>query len=316
VARGRDLSAPRFVTAREVEAHLAPGALADALAVAFRDGAEVPLRARHMLGAEQSLLVMPAWTDLALGVKLVTVTPDNRSRGARSVQALYIAFDRSTGAPRALIDGEALTTARTAAASLLAARHLARADARRLLVVGTGALAPAMARALATLPTIDHVQVWGRDATAAQTLAQRLRDENLPCVAVEDLEAAVREADIVSCATTATAPVVHGAWLAPGTHLDLVGAFRPAMREVDGAAVARARVYVDTRAGALAEAGDLLAAIAAGVFSPEAVVGELADLVRGTCAGRATAGEITLFKSVGTALEDLAAAELLLARLD
>jgi alanine dehydrogenase len=316
VARGRDLSAPRFVTAREVEAHLAPGALADALAVAFRDGAEVPLRARHMLEAEQSLLVMPAWTDLALGVKLVTVTPDNRSRGARSVQALYIAFDRSTGAPRALIDGEALTTARTAAASLLAARHLARADARRLLVVGTGALAPAMARALATLPAIDHVQVWGRDGAAAQTLAQRLRDESLPCVAVEDLEAAVREADIVSCATTATAPVVHGAWLAPGAHLDLVGAFRPAMREVDEAAVARARVYVDTRAGALAEAGDLLAAIAAGVFSPEAVVGELADLVRGTCAGRATADEITLFKSVGTALEDLAAAELLLARLD
>jgi ornithine cyclodeaminase len=309
------VSAPRFVTAREVQEHLAPGALADALAAAFRAGAQVPLRARHELSADQSLLVMPAWSATALGVKLVTVTPDNRSRGARSVQALYVAFDRATGAPRALIDGEALTTARTAAASLLAARYLARPDARRLLVVGTGALAPAMARALATLPAIDHVQVWGRDGAASQTLAQRLRDENLPCVAAEDLEAAVREADIVSCATTATAPVVHGAWIAPGTHLDLVGGFRPAMREVDDAAVARASVWVDTRAGALAEAGDLLAPIASGAFSAAAVVGELAELASGTCARRRSEAEITLFKSVGTALEDLAAAELLLARL-
>lgn len=309
------MNGPRYVSAREVHEHLSPGALADALAAAFRRGAEVPLRARHMLGPDQSLLLMPAWSDAALGVKLVTVTPDNRGRGVRSVQALYVAFDRSSGAPRALIDGEALTTARTAAASLLAARFLARPGARRLLVVGTGALAPAMVRALATLPGIDHVQVWGRDGAAAQTLAQRLRDENLPCMAADDLESAVREAEVVSCATTATAPVVHGAWLSPGVHLDLVGGFRPAMREVDDAAVARARVYVDTRAGALAEAGDLLAPIASGAFSASAVVGELADLVRGTCPVRASAEEITLFKSVGTALEDLAAAELLLERL-
>ena len=134
-------------------------------------------------------------------------------------------------------------------------------------------------------------------------------------MAADDLESAVREAEVVSCATTATVPVVHGAWLSPGVHLDLVGGFRPAMREVDDAAVARARVYVDTRAGALAEAGDLLAPIASGAFSASAVVGELADLVRGTCPVRASTEEITLFKSVGTALEDLAAAELLLERL-
>jgi ornithine cyclodeaminase len=154
------------------------------------------------------------------------------------------------------------------------------------------------------------VFVWARSAERAQTTAQWLRDLGLPAQAAEHLEPAVRESQIISCATTATAPVVHGAWIEPGTHLDLVGGFTPSMREVDDAAAARARIVVDTYAGALAEAGDLLAPLASGAISRASIVAELAELVRGERPGRTSAAEITLFKSVGTALEDLAAAAL------
>jgi ornithine cyclodeaminase len=237
--------------------------------------------------------------------------PGNSARGAGTVQAIYALLDRASGEPRALLDGEALTLRRTAAASALAACHLARDDARHLLVVGAGRLAPHLACAHRALrPRLRRVSVWARDAAKAQAAAQWLRGQGVDAQAVMDLEPAVRAADIVSCATTATSPLVHGDWLAPGTHLDLVGAFTPQMREVDDAAVARSRIVVDTYDGALAEAGDLLAPMASGVITRESVVAELAELVRGEKPGRTAASEITLFKSVGTALEDLAAAAL------
>ncbi|GAB4470479.1 MAG: ornithine cyclodeaminase family protein [Burkholderiaceae bacterium] len=306
----------RFYSADEVHAALPWRRLVDALAAAFATGAQVPLRHAHRLDETDTLLLMPAWRDAGggLGVKIVTVMPGNAARGAATVNALYVLLDRATGEPRAVLDGEALTLRRTAAASALAARYLARADATNLLVVGTGKLAPFMARAHCALrPRLVRVRIWGRRADAAQSLAQRLRDEGLPAEAALDLEAAVRDAHIVTCATTATAPIVRGAWLAPGTHLDLVGGFTRAMREADDAAVARARIFVDTYAGALAEAGDLVDPLERGVIAREHVVAELARLVRGEVAGRTSEGEITLFKSVGTALEDLAAAELVVA---
>ena len=288
--------------------------LADALARAFAAGAQVPVRHAHRLGAADALLLMPAWSDAALGVKLVTVMPGNAARGAGTVQAIYVLLDRATGEPRALLDGEALTLRRTGAASALAARYLARDDAQNLLVVGAGRLAPHLACAhFALRPQLRRVFVWARDPARAQTTAQSLRDLGLPAQAVEHLEPAVREAHIVSCATTATAPVVHGGWLEPGTHLDLVGGFTPAMREVDDVAAARARIFVDTYAGALSEAGDLLAPLASGAIGRASVLAELAELVRGDRRGRTSAGQITLFKSVGTALEDLAAAALVVA---
>jgi ornithine cyclodeaminase len=304
----------RLYSAEQVHAALAWERLAAALAAAFAAGAQVPLRHAHRLGETDTLLLMPAWRDGedgALGVKIVTVMPGNAARGAATVNALYLLLDRASGEPRAVIDGEALTLRRTAAASALAARYLARADSANLLVIGTGKLAPFMARAhYALRPQLARVRVWGRRAEAAQTLAQRLRDEGLPAEAALDLEAAVRDAHIVSCATTATAPIVHGAWLAPGTHVDLVGGFTRAMREADDAAVARARIFVDTYAGALAEAGDLVSPLARGVIARTQIEAELAELVRGDKPGRRSGDEITLFKSVGTALEDLAAAEL------
>lgn len=304
-----------FFDAAHVHRVLAFGALADGIADMLRSDPVAPLRHAHALSPTDTLLIMPAWSDGAagaLGVKLVTVMPGNRERGAATVNAIYVLLDRASGEPRAVIDGEALTLCRTAAASLLAARHLARRDAGNVLIVGTGRLAPYMARAHCHERNVARLRIWGRNGVGAQTLAQMLRDEGLPAQAIDDLELAVREADIVSCATTATAPVVHGAWLRPGCHLDLVGGFRRSMREADDAAVARSRVYVDTYAGALAEAADIVEPLERGVIARADVLGELAQLVRGEVPGRASADEITLFKSVGTAIEDLAAARLLL----
>jgi len=305
----------RFYAADEVHAALDYPRLAEALARAFAAGAQVPVRHVHPLGEADTLLLMPAWSDAALGVKLVTVMPGNRGRGVGTVQAIYMLLDRATGEPLALLDGEALTLRRTAAASALAARYLARDDAENLLVVGAGRLAPHLACAhYALRPALRRVFVWSRDPTTAQTAAHWLRDLGLPAQAADDLEATAREAHIVSCATTATSPVVHGAWLAPGTHLDLVGGFTPAMREVDDTAAARSRIVVDTYAGALAEAGDLLVPLASGAISRDSVVAELAELVRGEKRGRTDGDQITMFKSVGTALEDLCAASLVVSR--
>ena len=305
----------RFFSAEEVHSALSLPALADAIAEAFRAGIAAPLRHAHALSTTDSLLLMPAWsTDEsgALGVKLVTVLPNNRARGLSTVNALYVLFDRESGEPCAVIDGEALTLRRTAAASLLAARYLARSDARNVLIVGTGRLARFVAHAHCAGRDGARLSIWGRNADHAQALALTLRTEGLPAEVVDDLPQAVGTSHIVSCATTAVAPIVKGAWLARGTHLDLVGAFKRDMREADDAAVARSQVYVDTYAGALAEAADVIEPIERGVIAREDVRGELSELVTGSVPGRNNVDDITLFKSVGTAIEDLAAAGLLL----
>ncbi len=304
----------RFYSAEEVHAALSLPALADAIAKALTSGTVAPLRHAHALSATDSLLLMPAWSagdGGAIGVKLVTVLPRNRGRGFATVNALYVLLDRASGEPRALIDGEALTLRRTAAASLLAARYLARADAVTVLIVGSGRLARFMAHAHCVSRNAERLFIWGRNARSAELLASTLQGEGLPAEAAVDLERAVGESRIVCCATTATSPVVRGAWLAPGTHLDLVGAFKRNMREVDDDAVARSRVYVDTYAGTLAEASDIVEPIEHGVITRADIRGELAELVTGAAPGRSDPNAITLFKSVGTAIEDLAAAQLL-----
>jgi alanine dehydrogenase len=300
----------RVYSAEEVHAALPWADLADALEDAFIAGdAQAPLRHAHALPGDASLLLMPAWSPDALGVKIVTVMPGAAVRGAGTVQASYLLLDRRTGAPIALIDGEALTLRRTAAASALAAQHLARPDAERLLIVGSGRLAPWLAQAhVALQPELAHVEVWGRNADAAEDVVEALREEGIDAEVALDLRAAVERADLITCATTSREPVIHGAWLRDGTHLDLVGGFRRDMREADDAAILRSRIVVDTYAGALSEAGDLTQPIARGVITREHIVGELAQVLRGDVQGRTHADEITLFKSVGTALEDLAAA--------
>jgi len=303
--------------APQVAARLGRGPLIDALMRAFQDDYEVPDRQHYAVGGplnpKDTLLVMPAWrVGGRLGVKLVTVFPGNTRQGESAVHATYALFDATTGLPLAVLDGTELTRRRTAAASALAARYLAPPDATRLLMVGTGGLAPHVIESHAAVRPIGSVRVWGRRMEAAETVARGLAGRPYEVEAVSDLPAAVHWADIISCATLSETPIVHGAWLRPGQHLDLIGSFTPAMREADDAALSRAGIYVDTRM-ALFESGELLHGIASGVISAADVRGELSDLVRGSVAGRRAAEEITLFKSVGCAIEDLAAAELAIA---
>ncbi len=306
----------RQITAEEVHAALGYPELVEALRVAFATGAEAPVRSSYPVTAEgDRLLLMAAWRPgHDVGVKLVTVFPRNRERGLASVCALYVLLDGATGHPRALLDGEALTLRRTAAASALASGYLSRPDSECLLVVGTGALAPYMAAAHCAVRPIRKVLVWGRSAERAKALADTLVREGLPAQPVKELAAGLAAADIVTCATTAREPVLLGVHVRPGTHVDLVGAFTPDMRESDDALVSVAELYVDTFAGALKEAGDLVQPIEAGTLDRGRVMAELADLVSGRHPGRSTTEGITLFKSVGTALEDLCAARLVYER--
>ena len=302
-----------YHSAEQVHAALPWSTLVPALRDAFAAGATVPRRHAHALSDRDSLLLMPAWSDDALGVKVVTVMPD--SCAARTVQALYLLLDRHTGEPRAVLDGEALTVRRTAATSVLAASYLARDDASHLLVIGTGTLAPYMVRAYcATRPAITRVRLWGRTPARAVASAAALAREGLPVEACADapdaLPNAVAASQIVCAATTSRAPVIYGAWLSPGTHVDLVGGFTPAMREADDHTMRVSRIVVDSYDGALTEAGDLVDPLARGVILREQVVAELRELVMRTIPGRTDRAQITLFKSVGLALEDLAAATL------
>ncbi len=302
--------------AAQVRAATAWPELVEALREAFREGCVLPPRHHHGFDVpgerEATLLLMPAWREGAtLGVKVVNIVPGNDARGLPAVSGVYLLFSAVTGQPLALIDGTELTARRTAAASALAADFLARKDARRMVMVGTGRLAPELVAAHASVRPIREVMVWGRNLAKVEALAARLSGElGLKVTASAELEPAVRSADLVSCATTSAEPLVQGAWLAAGTHLDLVGGFTPAMREADDEAVRRSRVWVDTLDGATREAGDIVQPLASGVLARDAVLGDLFGLCRGEVQGRAAPEEITLFKSVGTALEDLAAATL------
>jgi ornithine cyclodeaminase len=298
----------------QLAARLARSTLIERLERAFASEFTTPVRQRFDLGdsaAPKSLLLMPAWrTNGAFGVKLATVFAGNAARSLPAINASYILFDGDTGAPRAILDGNELTLRRTGAASALAAKYLARADAERLLMVGTGELAPHVVLSHATVRPIKSVRIWGRRLERAREVATALRGNDFRVDVCDDLESGVEWADIISCATLAQQPLVEGRWLRPGQHLDLIGSFRPDMREADDAAVTRSELYVDTRAGALVEAGELVQTLAAGLIRPSDIRGELSELARGNIRGRRDATTITLFKSVGTAIEDLAAAEL------
>jgi alanine dehydrogenase len=307
----------RILSAADIAAALTFPALVEALGAAFRDDITVPTRHHHTVpqpGRDATLLLMPAWSAAKearfLGCKIVTVFPDNAAAAQPSLHGSYLLMSGATGAPLALMDAAALTAWRTAAASALASTYLARADAAHLVMVGAGALAPHLVRAHAAVRPITRVTLWNRTRGHAIALAFGLAVTGVDATVAEDLESAVRDADIVCCATLATEPLIRGAWLRPGTHVDLVGGFTPKMREADDDAVKRSRLYVDTRAGALKEAGDIVIPLRRKVIAKADIRGDLFDLCRGTAKGRTSDKQITLFKSVGTAIEDLAAAML------
>ena len=299
----------RIIDTATTRRHLGFAPLIEALRQMFASGCEVPLRYTHAIAAAGTLLLMPAWrVGRRLGIKTVTIFPGNAARGLPGLHSTYLLFDAATGVPLAQLDGNEITSRRTAAASALAASFLARRDARRLLIVGSGRVAALLAEAMRAVRPIEEVVVWNHRPESARALAAALAAAALNARVTDDLEAAVSNADIVSCATLATAPLIRGEWLRPGTHLDLIGSFTPQMREADAACFARSRVFVDTPE-ALAKAGDVLDAIGAGAFAAPQLQGTLAELCSGARQGRGKHIELTLFKAVGTALADLAAAE-------
>ena len=287
--------------------------LIGALRNMFQTGCEAPVRHHHDVAvpgeSTATLLLMPAWTPGDyLGIKIANVFPGNADRGSPAVSASYVLCDGKTGEMLAVIDGGELTARRTAAASALAASYLARPDAARLLTVGTGRLPKDLVTAHSNVRPIREVTCWGRNFDKAVELAEQLVADGVDARATDDLALAAANADIISCATLANEPLLRGEWLNPGTHVDLVGGFKRTMREADDDVVRRASVFVDTRAGATSEAGDIVQPIESGVLSESDIQADLFDLSRGTHPGRRSEQEITMFKSVGAALEDLAAA--------
>lgn len=295
--------------------------LIEQLRSAFRSPCICPVRQVASLpggSADRLLLYMPAFdAEGSAVVKLATVFPENCARGLPAIQAAILVFSAS-GTPIALLDGAAVTRMRTGAASALASSYLSRPDSSRLLVIGTGALAPYMAWAHCTVRPIRQVRVFGRGERRARATAEAIRalvGSGVHVKLAGPLDRAAAEADVITCATSSAEPVLQGVWIQPGTFIDLVGSFSPSKREADDEIVRRSRLFVDTLEGALTEAGDLLDPIGRGVISREQIEGELADLVAGRVSGRGNAAEVTLFKSVGSAIEDLAAAQLLLTQL-
>lgn len=282
------------------------------LVEAFRAGHLEPMAdcERIVYGPEghaERFMALPAWqTGDAIGIKLVTIFPDNPASSLPTVQAVVLLFDGRDGRVLCMIDGTELTYRKTAADSALGARLLARADARVLLMVGAGGLAPHLIAAhRAVRPSIERVLIWNRTAAKAEELvASGVADE-----VVDDLgPAVVGAADIITLATMSSTPLLRGAFVAPGTHVDAVGAFLPDHREVDDDVVTRAELFVDSRQAALHECGDLVIPLAAGTIAETDVRADLFELCRGACAGRSGPDAITMFENGGGGHLDLMAA--------
>ncbi|WP_160153733.1 ornithine cyclodeaminase family protein [Microbulbifer sp. ALW1] len=309
-----------FISAETIRETIHYPHLIKALRQAFRSqDIEVPQRHHHHYQYsrehqnENTLLLMPAWqADGFLGVKTVVVAPDNRQQP--SIQGQYALFDARTGTPRAIMDAASITAMRTAAASALAADFLAPADASVLLMVGTGTLAPELIRAHASVRPIKNVLVWGRSPEKAQRIVDALAGAPFSISVCGDLQEGMAQADIVSCATLSKTPLIYGKWLRPTQHIDLVGAYRPDMREADDLLIKRVALYVDVMPHAITETGDLSLPIESGVISASAILGDLPSLSRLDAPVDRTG--VTCFKSVGHALEDLVAASLVFNKLN
>lgn len=302
---------------RQVKALTPWPSLIDAIRDAFRHGGESPVRNHHSIPGNDrediTLLQMPAWDrEGDFGVKLATVAPSNAALGHPTLHGVYVLFSGETGIPLAILDAGALTARRTAAASALASRYLSRRDSKILLVIGTGRVARQLVAAHCAVRPIEEVRIWGRNSTHADDAADAAsRETGVRCVCVPDVETGAANADIISSATPSESPLLQAAWVGPGTHVDLVGAYKPTMCEADAHLVGKAgQVFVDTIEGAKDEAGDLIQATRAGTFSFDDIAGDMYRMSSRNASFRNDPTEVTLYKSVGAALQDLAAAEL------
>lgn len=305
----------QIITKEQIEKLLPYPLLITALQKGFQEDITVPLRHHHTYqnppAQDSILLLMPAWkTSEYVGVKIITVSPDNGTLGLPSVQGVYLLFNARNGIPLAQMEAKMITNRRTAAASALASSFLSRKNSKRLLMVGTGNMAPALIEAHAAVRPIDEVFIWGRNMEKAKMLASQLQGNSFRVKAIADLEPIARQVDIISCATLSSTPLIQGAWLQDGQHLDLVGSFTPTMRETDNRAIQKSSVYVDIMEGATKESGDIVIPLEKGILDISAIKGDLFSLCKKEAIGRQSESEITLFKSVGHALEDLVAAKM------
>lgn len=310
----------KVIEATDVHRVLTFPELVETIRATFGKPAGTPRRTLYRLREDDpfhdAFAVLPAWSADVIGVKAFTYMPSNAPKGWPVLHSKILLFDRETGAPLALVDGTSVTYWRTAAVAALAADYLARKDATKLLICGTGNLSPYMTLAHASVRSYDDIAIWGRNAENAAKAVEvvKAKRPELSVRAVTDLESAARAADVICCATASKQPVILGAWVRPGTHTDFFGNHERTNRETDTELVVKSRVYVDSRANAMNEAGEILLPIEEGRIKADHVIGELADLCSGKVGGRQSAEEITLFKSVGTALSDVAAASLVTQR--
>ena len=300
-----------------VASSLQYGILIEALRKAFSSKITAPERVQHTIknknGSDATLLLMPAWKiGEHIGIKIVSVFPENTTNNMNAVHANYFLVNANDGKPVAVMDGTELTLRRTACASALAADYLVNKNVDTLLMIGTGNLAPHMIKAHCVVRNYSRILIWGRNEEKAERLALSLNIKDKEILAKNDIKEALNIADVISCATLTQKPLIMGDWIKPGQHLDLVGAFTPDMAEVDSKAIAKSKVVVDTYEGALSESGELINALKEGHIKKEHILSDLRELVLEEKNIRKDSNDITLFKSVGTALEDLAAAELVI----
>jgi len=274
----------------------------------------VPMRHHHdfpnpKVNTDSTLLLMPAWNPSKnAGVKVVTVSPENGQFDMPSIQGTYIYFDAVKGSIKAILEAKSLTVKRTAAASALASSFLSRKDSNTLLMIGTGALSINLIKAHTAVRPINQVFIWGRNFEKANAIVNELQNEDFTIQAIKTIEEKISEVDIISCATLSKTPLVLGKLLKPGQHIDLVGAYKKDMREADDETIAGASIYVDTFQGGLKESGDIVIPLQNGTLKESDIKADLFTLCSGENQGRTNANDITVFKSVGHALEDLAAA--------
>ncbi len=305
-----------FISDKEIENQLDFDSLIPAIRSGFASPIQVPQRHHHAYTSGEvipsTLLLMPAWEDGEfLGIKLVTVSPQNGKLKLPTIHGLYVLFDAKDGQPLLSMDARSLTAKRTAATSAVAALFLSREDSEILLMVGTGTLARQLIPAYASIRPIKKVLIWGRSLERAELLRREFKDHPFSIDICSDLALGVETADIISCATVSPSPLIMGAWLCPGHHLDLVGSYRNDMRESDDEAIEKSSVFVDSKHTAPFESGDLSIPIKTGKLKLQDIQADLFDLCKNLHPGRNSKKEITLFKSVGHALEDLVAAKMI-----
>lgn len=304
-----------YISESFIEQHCDYRALTERLRLGFASSdIQVPMRHDHdydnpLEGRDSTLFLMPAFNPgIDAGVKIITVSPNNGKYNLPSIQGTYLYLDAHKGKIKAILDAKSLTTKRTSCTSALASSYLSRADSSSLLMIGTGALSKNLIMAHASIRPIKTVYVWGRTLEKAQAVCDELSHALYSCTAIATIEEKISEVDIISCATFSPTPLVFGKWLKEGQHLDLVGAYKKDMREADDEAILKSSVFLDTYQGGLKESGDIVIPLTTGIITKDDIKADLVELCTGKKNGRTSEKEITFFKSVGYALEDLVAA--------